>query len=387
VLPNIFSIGCDTSPLEIALYTAITILIIACPCALGLATPTAIMVGTTKAATKGILVKDASALELAHKIDTVVFDKTGTLTNGKPQVTDFVNLTDNKEILNYAYSIEKLSEHPLSNAIVEYCLGQEDYDSFEVSDFSIIEGKGVIGNIDLKRILLGNSALLDDYKIRTDNLLNKSQQLLIDDKTIVYMAIDDKIVSIFAITDTIKDNAKSIIDNLKSLKIHPVMLTGDNKKSAGLIAKELGIDEYYAQVLPKDKVELIKELQSKGKFKIIAMLGDGINDAPALAQANIGIAMGTGTDVAIEAGDIVLVKGSLDKLLETIKISRLTLKVIKQNLFWAFGYNVIAIPLAAGLLYPLFGILLSPIIASMAMALSSVSVVLNSLRIKNKSFD
>jgi Cu+-exporting ATPase len=387
VLPNIFSLGGDISFLEIAIYTSITILIIACPCALGLATPTAIMVGTTKAATKGILVKDASALELAHKIDTVVFDKTGTLTKGKPMVTDFIILTDNNEILSYAYSIEKLSEHPLSNAIVEYCLDQEDFNSFEVSNFSIIEGKGVIGYIDSKRILLGNTALLNDYKIRTDNLLNKTQQLLIENKTIVYMTTDDKIVSVFAITDTIKDNAKSIIDDLKSLKIHPVMLTGDNNRSAGLIAKELGINEYYAEVLPKDKVELIKQLQNKDTNKIIAMLGDGINDAPALAQANIGIAMGTGTDVAIEAGDIVLVKGSLDKLLETIKISRLTLKVIKQNLFWAFGYNVIAIPLAAGLLYPLFGILLSPIIASIAMALSSVSVVLNSLRIKNKSLD
>lgn len=373
-----------TSNIQLATYIATTILIIACPCALGLATPTAVMVGTGKAASKGILIKDAEALELAHKLDIIVFDKTGTLTKGQPEVTDFITNSESKEdsIQAYAYAIEHLSEHPLSDAIAAFAKDQAK-EGLKVKDFAAIEGRGVSGRIDNKKIVLGNARLMQEEEITLDKQLAKqADELISHGKTTIYMAIDNKLVAIYALADTIKEESKQAVEKLHELGIKIVMLTGDNQKTAEAIASKLSIDEVIAEVLPKDKTNKIRQLQNERLDSIVAMVGDGINDAPALAQADIGIAMGTGTDVAIESGDIVLVKGTLDKVIETIELSQSTLRVIKQNLFWAFGYNIIAIPIAAGLLYPAFEILLSPIIASAAMAFSSISVVMNSLRLK-----
>jgi len=384
VAPGLGFITGDTSVLQLAVYIATTILIIACPCALGLATPTAVMVGTGKAASKGILIKDAEALEKAHSIHTIVFDKTGTLTNGMPEVTEFIPLTDasKKNILAQAYALEHLSEHPLSDAIATYAKNEKAETSLPVDNFKALEGRGVSGEIGSMRILLGNKRLMDE-EVELDSTLSKEANALISQgKTTIYMAVDGKHVAVFALADTIKDSSKEAIATLHNLGIRTAMMTGDNRATAEAIGKELGIDTVIAEVLPADKADNIKKLQQEYKGSIIAMVGDGINDAPALAQADIGIAMGTGTDVAIEAGDIVLVKGTLDKVIETIKISKMTLRVVKQNLFWVFGYNLIAIPIAAGLLYPAFGLLLSPIIASAAMAFSSISVVSNSLRLK-----
>jgi Cu+-exporting ATPase len=373
--------------IQLATYIATTILIIACPCALGLATPTAVMVGTGKAAAKGILIKDAQALELAHKVNTIVFDKTGTLTKGTPEVTNFEILhgEDEKQILNYSFSIEKLSEHPLSDAVVKFSK-TKDPQEFKVDSFEAIEGMGVSGTIEDKKVIIGNKRLMDKEQIEIkEQILSKAGEFTRSGNTTIFMSIDGKALATFALADTIKDDSKNAVQKLHNLGIKVVMLTGDNQKTAEAIASKLGIDQVIAEVLPKNKSDKIKILQQEKKESIVAMVGDGINDAPALAQADIGIAMGTGTDVAIEAGDIVLVKGTLDKVVETIELSKLTLNIIKQNLFWAFGYNVIAIPVAAGILYPVFGILLSPIIASAAMAFSSVSVILNSLRIKTFS--
>lgn len=391
IAPNLGLVDDGTNVLQLATYIATTILIIACPCALGLATPTAVMVGTGKAAGKGILIKDAEALELAHKIDTIVFDKTGTLTKGLPEVTDFefIKDLDSKEIHSFAYAIENLSEHPLSNAIASYSEDKQNKEPVEVDKFKAIEGRGVSGEISGKTVLLGNRRLMDENSINLDKeLSNKADNLISEGKTTIYMSIDSKHVAVFALADTIKDESKQAVEQLHALGIKVVMLTGDNQKTAEAIASQLGIDEVIAEVLPGDKADKIKALQkdllgAQSDKRVVAMVGDGINDAPALAQADIGIAMGTGTDVAIEAGDIVLVKGTLDKVIETIKLSKMTLGVIKQNLFWAFGYNVISIPVAAGLLYLPFSLLLSPIIASAAMAFSSISVVFNSVRLKS----
>ncbi|HRN69691.1 MAG TPA: heavy metal translocating P-type ATPase [Candidatus Woesebacteria bacterium] len=386
IAPNFGLIDSTTNAFQLAIYISTTILIIACPCALGLATPTAVMVGTGKAAEKGILIKDAQALELAHKIDTIVFDKTGTLTKGLPEVTNFelINDEDKEGILHIAKAVEDLSEHPLSNAIASYAAEQaSDSPGHKVERFKAIEGRGVEGYVDNKKVILGNRRLMDEEKIKLNpSLAEKAETLISGGKTTIYMALDGKHVAVFALADTIKDESKEAVKELHNLGIKVVMLTGDNQKTAEAIAYELGIDEVIAEVLPADKANKIRELQKHEEGRIIAMVGDGINDAPALAQSDIGIAMGTGTDVAIEAGDIVLVKGTLDKVIETIKLSKMTLGVIKQNLFWAFGYNVIGIPIAGGLLYPFLGFLLSPIIASAAMAFSSISVVSNSVRLK-----
>ena len=370
------------NPLRIALYISTTILIIACPCALGLATPTAIMVATGNAAKKGILVKDAQALELANKLDYIVFDKTGTLTKGKPEVTDMYLPSKNKEYLNYIYSLEKQSHHPLAEAVVNNLLKLKVVEE-TVKNFKDISGKGVQGEIKNKNILIGTAAfmqengveIVEDFKDKLDSYLNNAQ-------SVALCSISKKLFCIIAISDSIKKESKDTIKQIKGLGIKPVMLTGDNTKTANAIAKKLDIKDVYAQVLPKDKLNIINKLQTGGK--VVAMVGDGINDAPALAQADVGIAMGTGTDVAINTGDIVLVKGDLRKALQTIRLSKDTLSIIKQNLGWAFGYNLIGLPIAAGILYPSFGILLSPILASVAMALSSVSVVSNSLRLKGK---
>ncbi len=384
IAPGLGWLGAGIPVIQLAVYIAATILIIACPCALGLATPTAVMVGTGKAANKGILVKNAESLERAEKIHTIVFDKTGTLTKGKPEVTDFFvsEGLDDKEILEFAYSIENLSEHPLSNAIAEYA--SDHRTKTDVKSFTAIEGRGVTGVIDKKQIFIGNKLLFAEHEIEFDEeLMNDTNGLSAQGKTVVYMSVSGHHVASFALADVIKEDAKEAVSRLKKLGVSVAMLTGDNQVTANAIAKQLGIETVIAQVLPQDKANKIKALQAEFPGEVIAMVGDGINDAPALAQADIGIAMGTGTDVAIESGDIVLVQGTLDKVIETIEVSRLSLQVIKQNLFWAFGYNIIAIPIAAGVLYPTFSLLLSPVIASAAMAFSSISVVLNSVRLKS----
>ncbi len=382
--PSIALVSADQA-LEMAVYIATTVLIIACPCALGLATPTAVMVGTGRAATRGILIKNAEALERAHSINTIVFDKTGTLTKGKPDVVDvFIDEKNKEQHLTYAYAVEHLSEHPLSKAITVYVQKQlttiKDQD---VVNFSNVEGRGVVAKINDQKILLGNERLLSENKVTINKEIDTAAITYKNQgNTLIYMAVDSIAVGVFGLADTIKKDSKEAIKKLHAININTVMLTGDNKETAAHIAKQLGIKEFIAEVLPQDKAAEISKLKQKPGVTI-AMVGDGINDAPALAEAHIGIAMGTGTDVAIESADIVLVQGTLDKLVESIVISKRTLKTIKQNLFWAFGYNVIAIPISAGVLFPIFGILLSPIIASAAMAFSSTSVILNSIRLKN----
>ncbi len=364
-----------------ATYIAITVLIIACPCALGLATPTAVMVGTGKAAQRGILIKDAEALEIAHDINTIVFDKTGTLTNGKPEVVSYEVDEKYNALL---YSIEKQSHHPLADAVVNYLKMKKNISEISVSDFKDISGKGIQAKVKNQIIHIGTEILMKEMKVTIEqSLLEKAHELRKRAQTVSYVAVDKKVVGVVGIADTIKEDAKRAIKKLHEMHIKTVMMTGDNKVTAEVVAKELGIDAVLAEVLPAEKASKVKQLQGSGETKqIVAMVGDGINDAPALAQADVGIAMGTGTDVAIATGDIILVKGTLEKVVDSIEISKETIGIIKQNLFWAFGYNVIGIPVAAGILYPAMGLLLSPIIASMAMALSSISVVGNSLRLK-----
>lgn len=358
----------------------IGVLVIACPCALGLATPTAIIVGTGKGASKGILIKDASSLEMLHKVRTVLFDKTGTLTQGKPQVTDVLVTGDQSEsrVLQVAASLEHNSSHPLGEAIVVHA-SKRELPHLPVDDFTTIEGKGIQAKIDGKLVLVGNDRFMEEHGITIDRL-SSTHELRTQGKTMVFIAQDAKLIGALAIADVVKAESKQAIQSLKRMNIHTAMVTGDHQDVANAIARELGIQTVFAGVLPADKANKVKELQSSKN--IVAFVGDGINDAPALAQADVGIAMGTGTDVAIEAADITLLAGDVQKLLSAIKLSRQTFAVIKQNLFWAFAYNVIGIPIAAGLLYPLFGISLNPVFAGAAMALSSVSVVTNSLRLK-----
>ena len=368
--------------LEFVLTIFISVLVIACPCALGLATPTAIMVGTGKGAENGILIKSGEALELAHKVDTVIFDKTGTITEGKPTVTDIIttNDIDERYLIQLAVSAEKNSEHPLGEAIVKY--GEENNIEFKkVENFKAIPGHGIEVTIDSKVILLGNKKLMNDKNIALGSLEDKSDELAYVGKTPMYISIDNTLGGIIAVADTVKENSKKSIEKLHEMGIKVAMVTGDNKKTADAIAKEVGIDIVVSEVLPKDKSNEVKKLQEQGKF--VAMVGDGINDAPALAQADIGIAIGSGTDVAMESADIVLMKSDLMDVPTSIKLSNETIKNIKQNLFWAFGYNTIGIPIAAGLLYIFGGPLLNPMFAAAAMSLSSVSVVTNALRLKN----
>ena len=368
--------------LEFVLTIFISVLVIACPCALGLATPTAIMVGTGKGAENGILIKSGEALELAHKVDTVIFDKTGTITEGKPTVTDIIttNDIDERYLIQLAVSAEKNSEHPLGEAIVKY--GEENNIEFKkVAEFKAIPGHGIEVTIDSKVILLGNKKLMNDKNIALGSLEDKSDELAYVGKTPMYISIDNTLGGIIAVADTVKENSKKVIEKLHEMGIKVAMVTGDNKKTADAIAKEVGIDIVVSEVLPKDKSNEVKKLQEQGKF--VAMVGDGINDAPALAQADIGIAIGSGTDVAMESADIVLMKSDLMDVPTSIKLSNETIKNIKQNLFWAFGYNTIGIPIAAGLLYIFGEPLLNPMFAAAAMSLSSVSVVTNALRLKN----
>ncbi|MBP9759462.1 copper-translocating P-type ATPase [Candidatus Dojkabacteria bacterium] len=360
------------------------VLIIACPCALGLATPTAIIVGTGKGAENGILIKDAASLEKLNKVKVIVTDKTGTITKGKPEVTDIVSTAEmkEKEILQLLASLENKSEHPLAIAILQKAK-KDNLELLKVEDFEIIEGKGLFGKIHGEKYYAGNLKLAADLKIDINNKV--VDEFAKSGKTPVLFMSEKILLGIIGISDTVKENSKSTIETLHKMGIKVIMLTGDNKSTAQFIAKQVGIDEVIAEVLPQDKAKMIKELQSSGE--IVAMVGDGINDAPALAQADIGIAMSTGTDVAIESASITLLKGDFSKVLQAIKLSKFTIKAIKQNLFWAFAYNIIGIPLAAGLFYPLFGILLNPVFAGLAMAFSSVSVVSNSLRLKFSKLD
>ncbi|MBI5148075.1 cadmium-translocating P-type ATPase [Candidatus Pacearchaeota archaeon] len=366
-------------PFSFALIIAVSVLVIACPCALGLATPTAIMVGTGMGAEKGILIKGGDALETAHKIKVVVFDKTGTLTKGKPEVTDIISLNKKeKELLEITASIEQHSEHPLAQAIVQKA---KDFriNLKKIRSFKAIPGHGVEGIYGKNKIIVGKPEYLKRIRSLT-KLEEKISELENNGKTVVVTCMNKKILGIIAIADTPRPDSISAVKVLQQSGIFVYMITGDNKRTANAIAKQLGINHVLAEVLPEDKAKKIKELQKHGK--IVAMVGDGINDAPALAQADIGIAIRSGTDVAMETGNIVLMNNSTLDVIKAIKLSKMTLKKIKQNMFWALFYNSMGIPIAAGLLYPVTGWLLSPVIAGGAMALSSVSVVLNTLLMK-----
>ena len=361
-----------------ALVAAVAVVVIACPCALGLATPTAIIVGTGKGAQHGILIRNGEILETASKVNAIIFDKTGTITKGEPNVTDII-AHDDKALLKIAASLEKKSEHPLAQAILKKAK-EMHIQLANVTHFRAVAGYGIEGHLGNKKVLLGNIGLMKKNRIKISTSSVKEMQALENDgKTVVLLAENKIVTGMIAIADVVRDSSKEAIGKLKTMGIDIYMITGDNERTAKAIAKQVGIEHVFSEVRPDEKAGYVRKLQKKFK---VAMVGDGINDAPALAQADVGIAMGTGTDVAIATGDIVLVKGTLEKVVHTIEISRKTLTIIKQNLFWAFGYNVIGIPVAAGILYPGFGLLLSPIIASIAMALSSVSVVGNSLRLK-----
>lgn len=364
------------------LVSFVGVLVIACPCALGLATPTAIIVGVGKGAKEGILVKDAATLEKLYKVTTVVVDKTGTLTNGKPELVSIRALSDlgEKEIVTILASLEKKSEHPIAHAITNHAEKQQLALS-SVEGFEAIKGQGLKGVVNGIEYYAGNTKLIDSLKLSLDTSSLEKETL--EGKTPVILATKEKVIGIVMVADAVKAEAKEAVSHLHKLGIKVVMLTGDNKNTAEFIGKQVGVDEVVAEVLPEGKLAKVKELQSKGD--VVAMAGDGVNDAPALAQANIGIAMATGTDVAIESAGITLLHGDISKLVKAITLSKMTMRGIKQNLFWAFAYNVIGIPLAAGVFFPFFGWLLSPVFAGLAMAFSSVSVVGNSLRLKTKS--
>lgn len=369
---------------QFAFTIFISVLVIACPCALGLATPTAIMVGTGKGAENGILIKGGDSLESAHKISTVAFDKTGTITEGRPRVTGVKNLSkslDEDQLMSFAASIESNSEHPLADAIVDYSK-EKRVEIYPVEDFVSITGKGVEALINKKRVSLGNLKLIDSYGDINDK---SSLKTMVDEyaergNTPMLLAIDGHVKAIIAVADTIKEDSAKAVEKLHQMGIKVAMITGDNEKTALAIAKQVGIDIVRADVLPSEKSKVIKDLQDQGEF--VAMVGDGINDAPALALADVGIAIGSGTDVAIESADIVLMKNSLMDVPNSIKLSKETIRNIKENLGWAFGYNIIGIPFAAGLIYLFGGPLLNPMIAAAAMSLSSVSVVSNALRLR-----
>ena len=377
----VWSLWGPTPALIFALSNFMAVLLIACPCAIGLAAPTAVMVGVGKGAENGILIRSGEALELAAKLNAVVFDKTGTLTKGEPAVTDILpaNGFDRDTVLRLAASAERASEHPLGEAIVrkatELELRLEDPQHFEA-----IPGHGIHATVDGRKLLLGNLKLMTQEEVYLGSLEAHAKALAEAGKTPMYVAVDGAAAGIIAVADTLKPNSREAVDALHRLGLQVVMITGDNGRTAQAIAKQVGIDRVLAEVLPEDKAEQVKKLQEEGKR--VAMVGDGINDAPALAQADVGIAMGTGTDVAMEASDITLISGDLRGVVTAIGLSKRTLRTIKQNFFWAFIYNTVLIPVAAGILYPVWGILMSPILAGGAMAFSSVSVVSNSLRLK-----
>ena len=358
----------------------IAVLIIACPCSLGLATPTSIMVGTGKGAENGILIRSGEALERAHQINTIVFDKTGTLTKGKPEVTDIIAIgPSEKEVLFYASSAEKGSEHPLGESIIKKAM-DEGLEIRSPEQFRAVPGHGIKATVNGKKIMLGNEKLMQDEGVSVDILKQKAAALSEQGKTPMFVSVENKISGIIAVADTLKEDSVNAVKALHNLGVDVVMITGDNKRTGDAIARLAGIDRVLAEVLPEDKANEVKKLQAAGR--VVAMVGDGINDAPALAQADIGIAIGTGTDVAIETSDITLISGNIRGVVTAIALSRATMRNIKQNLFWAFAYNVILIPVAAGVLFPFFGILLNPMFAAAAMGFSSVTVVTNALRLR-----
>ncbi|MFQ6118010.1 MAG: copper-translocating P-type ATPase, partial [Candidatus Bipolaricaulia bacterium] len=363
-----------------ALLNFIAVLIIACPCALGLATPTSIMVGTGKGAENGVLIRGGEALETAHKLNAIVLDKTGTLTRGEPKVTDIISRNGSEEeVLALAAAAERGSEHPLGEAIVR----EADLRGLELRDvqaFDAVPGRGIKAQVDSKEILLGNLRLMEDERVDLGSLSEEAERLSAEGKTPMFLAVGRRAAGIIAVADTLKEGSREAVQALKRLGLEVIMITGDNRRTAEAIAREVGVDRVLAEILPPEKALEIKRLQAEGKR--VAMVGDGINDAPALAQADIGIAIGTGTDVAIEASDITLIGGDLRGVVTAIALSRATIRNIKQNLFWAFFYNTALIPVAAGVLYPFLGLLLSPIFAAAAMGSSSVTVVSNALRLK-----
>ena len=394
-----------TGNFTLAMVNAVSVLIIACPCALGLATPTSIMVGTGKGAENGILIKSAEILELAHQLQTIVLDKTGTITQGKPTVTNYVTVNgtaDRNELklLSLVTAVEKNSEHPLAEAIVNYGRSQVGtvLEPPAVTDFEAIPGMGVQGIVSDRLVQIGTQRWMDELNIDTKFLQDSQQTWEAEAKTTAWIAVDGKIEGLIGIADAIKPSSVEVVTKLKKIGLEVIMLTGDNQQTADAIAREVGIVKAIAGVKPDQKANTIKSLQQEKsvgvnssstlkKPKIVAMVGDGINDAPALAQADIGIAIGTGTDVAIAASDITLISGDLQGIVTAIKLSKATIKNIRQNLFFAFIYNIIGIPIAAGVLYPLFGWLLNPMIAGAAMAFSSVSVVTNALRLRKVKFN
>jgi Cu+-exporting ATPase len=369
--------------LAYALLNAVAVLIIACPCALGLATPIAIMVGTGRGATAGVLIRNAEALETMEKVDTLVFDKTGTLTEGKPRLVSVVAAPgqDESELLRLTAGLERGSEHPLAAAIVADAQ-ERGLRIAAASNFRSLTGRGVIGQVDGREVAAGNERLFTETGVVADDeLLRRAEQLRADGQTVIYVAVDHRASGLMGVADPIKPTTAEALGALRDDGVRAVMLTGDSRATAAAVAKKLGIEEFEAEVLPERKSEVVKRLQQQGRT--VAMAGDGVNDAPALAQANVGIAMGTGTDVAMESGGIVLLKGDLRGLVRARRLSRATMRNIRQNLFWAFGYNSLGVPIAAGILFPFFGVLLSPVIAAAAMSLSSVSVISNSLRLRN----
>jgi Cu+-exporting ATPase len=366
---------------KFALTIFISVLVIACPCALGLATPTAIMVGTGKGAENGILIKGGEALETAHKIDTVVLDKTGTITGGKPTVTDVLAAagTEPTALLQITASAENGSEHPLGQAIVADAR-DKGLELLKADGFLAVAGRGIEVTIGGQAVLAGNSRLMDERGVSLAELEAASDRLAGEGKTPMYVAVDGRLAGIVAVADVVKASSKTAIDRLRQMGVEVAMITGDNRKTAEAIAKQVGIDRVLAEVLPQDKSNEVKKLQAEGRR--VAMVGDGINDAPALAQADVGVAIGSGTDVAMESADVVLMRSQLTDVPTAIELSKQTIRNIKQNLFWAFGYNVVGIPIAAGLLHLFGGPLLNPMFAAAAMSLSSVSVLTNALRLK-----
>ena len=361
------------------LLAAVTVLIIACPCALGLATPTAIMVGIGKGAENGILIKDAECLEVAKKIDTVVLDKTGTLTEGKPVMTDLIWETESPKLTNLFFSLEKRSEHPLAEAVISALKGE----NLPLTDFESLTGSGICGKIENNTYYAGNLRLLNEHNITVSNRLAEAASRFTEEaKTVIWFANETEALAVAAITDQIKDTSKQAINTLKERGIEVYMLTGDSRKTAAVLAQKAGIPHFRAEVLPAQKADFIKELQQQGKH--VAMVGDGINDSAALAQADLSIAMGKGSDIAIDVAKMTIISSDLRKIADAIHLSTLTVRTIRENLFWAFIYNLIGIPVAAGILYPICGFLLNPMIAGAAMAMSSVSVVTNSLRLRKK---
>ena len=379
----VWFVAADAAPAVRAFAAAVAVLIIACPCAMGLAVPTAVMVATGRGAELGILIKGGEALQRAGDVTTVVLDKTGTVTEGRPTVTDLVPAPGwdrtPEDLLRLVASLEASSEHPLADAVVRHA--QDRGLSLElVEGFQSVTGRGAVGVVEGSALAVGNEALMADYAIQTAPLQNEAERLAVEGKTPMYVAVDGALAGLLAVADPIKPTSRAAVERMRRMGLEVVLLTGDNRRTAEAVSRQAGIDRVVAGVLPEGKVAEIQRLQGKGK--VVAMVGDGINDAPALAQADVGIAIGTGTDIAIEASDVTLMRGDLGGAVAAVALSRRTMRTMKQNLFWALIYNVVGIPIAAGALYPVFGILLSPILASAAMAFSSVSVVANSLRLR-----